>query len=277
MRRGKGSNKDGVQGVLWRKDRKHYEVTIKVKGKTVYLGASKDFSKACKIREEGEKKYYTELFKELRDKEWRDIRGFEGAYKVNREGDIVSIHNGYIYHVRGISTGRKRGRVNLCKDGENSMITRGRIVLEAFGPPKPTDYHAVARFKDKDVTNAHIDNLFWGRTGQNGERLNVKGKEYANVAALCREMGFKNRNATNQRMKAGWSREDALEIPKKAINGGQKAKLYEYEGKEYTIDELSKKTGINAKTLQSRIRRWRSIDTAIGMPIRKTRKEEKNE
>ena len=54
-------NTSGRKGVYWRKEKQGYEALITVNKKHIYLGFSKDFKTACKLRELGEEKYFKPL------------------------------------------------------------------------------------------------------------------------------------------------------------------------------------------------------------------------
>lgn len=54
-------NTSGRRGVYYRPRKGGYEALITVNKKTYYLGFSKDFNKACKLRELGEEKYFSPL------------------------------------------------------------------------------------------------------------------------------------------------------------------------------------------------------------------------
>ena len=52
------NNTSGVTGVRWDKTNKNWRCTIGVQGKTINLGATRDFKKAMQIRSDAELKYY---------------------------------------------------------------------------------------------------------------------------------------------------------------------------------------------------------------------------
>ena len=55
--------------------------------------------------------------------------------------------------------GEKRSK-HVRLSYKDSAVSVARLVLEAFGPPRPTPY-AKARFIDGDQTNARLENLQW--------------------------------------------------------------------------------------------------------------------
>lgn len=69
--------------------------------------------------------------------EWKDIQGYEGAYKVSNTGKIMSLN----YHGSGkskelISSKPKKGYpyVGLCKGGKVKSFKVHRLVAQAFIP-----------------------------------------------------------------------------------------------------------------------------------------------
>lgn len=67
-------------------------------------------------------------------------------------------------------------------------------------------------------------------------------------------------------MYKGWSLEEALEIPAKAIVGGTPY-FYEYYGKDMTLEQISKITGIPKRIIYKRINRGWDIYEAAEAPI----------
>lgn len=105
--------------------------------------------------------------------EWRlvsEIPGFEAfvGYRVSRDGRVESCRK------RGSSrdtiTGRWKPRktvwgggyqrVNLRGDTVSRLFSVHRLVLLAFGPPRPSGY--LALHKDGNPSNNVIGNLYWG-------------------------------------------------------------------------------------------------------------------
>jgi HNH endonuclease/NUMOD4 motif len=112
----------------------------------------------------------TTLPESLPDEVWRDIRGYEGLYRVSNIGRVMSLS-------RIIDDGQGRNRfirprirepirqigrypeVMLAKDGCIENILVHRLVAKAFIPnPKrlPVVHH-----KDEDKSNNRVENLEW--------------------------------------------------------------------------------------------------------------------
>lgn len=98
--------------------------------------------------------------------EWRDIKGFEGYYKVSSKGQIISIErkdkNNHIRQQRIIKQRYdKYGYlfVCLCKDGNAKYYKVHRLVASAF-IPNPKEYPQV-NHKDESKDNNDVNNLEW--------------------------------------------------------------------------------------------------------------------
>jgi hypothetical protein len=96
-----------------------------------------------------------------REKEWRDIKGYEGLYQVSNTGKIKALN----YHREGIAkvisqTDNCTGylKVQLGKDGKKKKYFVHRLVAEAFIP----------RDVQKDEVN-HIDGNTYNNSAENLE------------------------------------------------------------------------------------------------------------
>lgn len=88
---------------------------------------------------------------------WRDVKGFEGLYKVNRKGEIYSVLNNIIRPPK--DNGYGYNNINLNKNGKKITKYIHRIVAEAF-IPNPNNYPMV-NHKDENKKNNNVENLEW--------------------------------------------------------------------------------------------------------------------
>jgi hypothetical protein len=68
----RSDNTSGVTGVIWHPDKQKYVASIKLRKKTYYLGAFKDFDEAVKVRKKAEKKVFGEYLEEI-SREWDPV------------------------------------------------------------------------------------------------------------------------------------------------------------------------------------------------------------
>ncbi len=89
---------------------------------------------------------------------WKDIPGFENRYRVSDEGQVLCVVDGRILASKPSSDGYVR--VTFKRDKKRYTFYVHILVLQAFGPPKPTDEHET-NHRDGVRHNNHISNLEW--------------------------------------------------------------------------------------------------------------------
>jgi hypothetical protein len=103
------------------------------------------------------------------------IKGYEGLYEVNTEGNVHSLNYNRTGKVRELKPGITRHGyyyVILCKDGKKKLHTVHRLVAEAF-IDNPENKSQVDH-KDRNKLNNKVDNLRWASHSENC--LNTKSK-----------------------------------------------------------------------------------------------------
>ena len=93
---------------------------------------------------------------------WKDIKGYEGLYKISSYGRVKSLGNDKNRKEKILSSKSNREgyvRVYLFKDGKGKMYRVHRLVAEAF-IPHPNNY-PIINHKDEDKSNNIVSNLEW--------------------------------------------------------------------------------------------------------------------
>ena len=138
---------------------------------------------------------------------WRDVKGYEGLYKVSDTGKIRSVgrykqagnqYRSFSYWVRGrelrFSTDKDGYSItSLTKDGVKKNFKVHRIVAEAFIPneeSKPLINH-----KDSDRANNSLYNLEWCTAKENAVHASeegnlTKGEQHSKSSLTQTECGF---------------------------------------------------------------------------------------
>ena len=95
--------------------------------------------------------------------EFKDIKSYEGLYKVNKQGEVYS----YITNkkIKGSIDSNDYRQMHLSKNGEHKKKSLHRIVAEAF-LPNPNNLPEV-NHKDGNKLNNSVDNLEWCSSSYN--------------------------------------------------------------------------------------------------------------
>lgn len=118
---------------------------------------------------------------------WKDIKGYEGKYKISNYGDVVSLPRFKNNHsklqevpMKKISkyTNKRNGYVYvyLCNDGKYKNIRLHRLVAETF-IDNPNNYNQV-NHKDGNKQNNRVDNLEWCNCSYNIKDMYKRNKKY---------------------------------------------------------------------------------------------------
>ena len=135
--------------------------------------------------------------------EWRNVKDYEGLYKVSNLGRVYSVRRGTVMKQTLHSTGYRV--VSLHKDMKTVVCYVHRLVANAF-LPKEEGYYEI-NHKDEDKSNNAVDNLEWctrvynlnygtakyRKVINNKKRRAVRcvetGKEYISVNSASRATG----------------------------------------------------------------------------------------
>ena len=95
---------------------------------------------------------------------WKDIKGFEGLYKISRGGNVISFWRKKSRYIKAETCSTKNGGYLLSynltdKDGKRYRKMAHILVAEHF-IPNPLGYESVMHI-DGDPQNNNVDNLRW--------------------------------------------------------------------------------------------------------------------
>lgn len=109
-------------------------------------------------------------------KQWKDIIGYEGLYKISNYGDVYSCITNKLLKPSKNSKTNHIG-VILCKNKQHKRFQVHRLVAIAF-VPNPYNYNIV-NHKDENPLNNYYTNLEWCTIDYNNKysSYKLKGKQ----------------------------------------------------------------------------------------------------
>lgn len=116
----------------------------------------------------------------MREELWKDIKGYEGLYKVSSLGQIKSLtrllSDGRVWkeHILSQETNYGYKRVVLVKNNIKKHYRVHKLVAQAF-IPNPYKY-TIINHKDENKANNNIENLEWCSSKYNSNYGNCKYK-----------------------------------------------------------------------------------------------------
>ena len=114
---------------------------------------------------------------------WKDIPGYEGLYKININGDILSLHSKKEKLIKsGINKGYKR--VLLCKNKKHKNCLVHRLVAITF-IPNIYNYPQI-NHKNENKLDNNVSNLEWC-TAQYNAKYGTRLKRISKKLSIARK------------------------------------------------------------------------------------------
>lgn len=103
------------------------------------------------------------------DEKWKDVKGYEGIYKISNRGRVMSFITRWPSKLHRILKHNKNNhgyhKVDLYKAKKRHPFLVHRLVLAAFIEPSPKDKET--NHKDGDKNNNNVNNLEWVTSSEN--------------------------------------------------------------------------------------------------------------
>lgn len=211
---------------------------------------------------------------------WADIEGYEGLYQVSNLGRVKALnyYNSNREKILKKTIVKKIGiyTVHLRKDGIDKKVHVCDLVARHFLKNDNEFLDRVTHINDKlddSVNNLKYvsgSELYFNARKKKSENENIR-KLYDDIPKwkkLAKENGIKWDTAY-ERIRIGWEIEEACTIPTKREEQTLKKMLYKYNGKWYSIKQISEHTGINEKTIRNRLHKKWSIEEVFEVPLGK--------
>lgn len=109
----------------------------------------------------------------------RDLKGYEGLYKINESGVIIN-KKGHVMRTAQSNNGRLRvsliDPIKLDPKHKNNESVH-RLVAETFIENPDPEHNNVVMHKDNDYLNNHVSNLKWGTQSENIRQAFDEGRK----------------------------------------------------------------------------------------------------
>lgn len=90
---------------------------------------------------------------------WKDIKGYEGIYRISNFGRVISSHKGSWRELKQFKEDSGYLKVNLCKDKKSTRKRVHNLVADSFCTKDESEGKLVVNHIDGDKSNNHFSNL----------------------------------------------------------------------------------------------------------------------
>lgn len=213
---------------------------------------------------------------------WVDIKGFEGKYKLSNKGKVISLNfnnTGKPKELKIKKNKKGQNEVTLSKNNKRYFYLLITLVADHFLEKTAPDMIPIHL---GEIDDDSVENIAYGYRSEmlhlmykKGHRkvgkptrniVSYKGKQYAKWSDLSRDYGI-NPKLFEKRINHGWTLEETLEIPTKRKQQILNVRMYEYNGKLYSVKELSQLSGLSTKTIYKRLKRGWDIESTVEIPV----------
>lgn len=215
------------------------------------------------------------------DEIWVDIKGYENKYQISNIGRVKSLNYNNSGKEQILKPKINRygyNEIKLSKNNKTKNYLIHTLVAKHFLIQPSSDMIAIHLDKNNDDG---VQNLAYGYKSEmlhlmykkghrkvgkpSGNIISYKGKQYKKFGDMARDNGL-TLNQLYKRLERGWRLDESLDIPLLKNYEKTHVQLYEYEGKLYSIKDLSKISGISERTIYKRIKRGWNIYEVVEIP-----------
>lgn len=215
---------------------------------------------------------------------WCEINGYNGKYRISSQGQVESTNYNNTGKPRLLKLKVNRygyNEVKLSKNNKTKNYLVITLVAEHFLKKPAPDMIPI---HIGEIDDDSVENIAYGyrsemlhlmykkghrKVGKPSENIvSYKGKQYSKWSDMARDYNITPKNL-EKRTSHGWTLEEALEIPMKRKKFRLNKRLYEYNGKLYSVEELSELSGISTKNIYKRLKRKWSVEEAVEIPTGK--------